>query len=90
MRLPHHDYVTQAQIEPRCVWLLAVYAVHYNLDFGFCVRYLGGEYTAKRGDIESIDRAMKILVSSTILERMHRILDNGCPAEFIAEDLEKK
>ena len=40
LKLPRYDYGTQAQIEPRRVWLLAACAVHYNLDFGLCVRYL--------------------------------------------------
>ena len=34
LRLPCHDYISQVQIEPQRVWLLAACAVHYNLDFG--------------------------------------------------------
>ena len=47
LKLPRYDYISQAQMEPQRVWLLAACAVHYNLDFGLCIRYLDGEYTAK-------------------------------------------
>ena len=60
LRLPRHDYVDQVQIEPRRVWLLAALAVHYNLNYGLCIRYLGGEYIAKWRDFESIIGAVKV------------------------------
>ena len=80
LRLPRHDYISQVQIEPRRVWLLAACAVHYTLDFGLCIRYLDGEYTAKWRDVEGIIWAVKGLVSHTDLNHMRRILDSGCPA----------
>ena len=76
MRLPRHDGVTQAQIELIRVWLLAACAVHYNLDLGLCVRYLGGEYTTKWRDIETIFGAVEGLVSDTDLEHMHILVDS--------------
>ena len=86
LKLPRHDYMSQVQIEPRRVWLLAACAVHYNLDFGLCIRYLDGEYTAKWRDVESILGAVKGLVSHTDLDHMRRILDSGCPANFNWEE----
>jgi hypothetical protein len=51
-----------------------------------CVRYWGGEYTAKWRDIESIIGSRTGLVSSTDLNHIHRIIDSGCPAEFNWEE----
>ena len=47
---------------------------------------MGGEYTAKWRDIDSIIGAVKGLVSPEDLKHMHRILDSGCPAKFIWEE----
>ena len=75
LRVPHCDYTVPVEIKPHRIWLLVVCAVHYDLDFGLCARYLGGEYTAKWRDVESILSAVKGLVSDTDLDHMHRILN---------------
>ena len=68
------------------MWLLSACAVHYNLDFGLCIRYLDGKYTTKKHDVEGINGAMKGLVSDTDLDHIHIILDGECPAKFNWEE----
>ena len=82
LRIPRHNYATQAMIEPRQAWLLAACAVHYDLDFCLCARYLGGEYTVKWRDVKAILRTVRGLVSEVDLNPMRRILNHGYPAEF--------
>ena len=73
------------------MWLLAACAVHYNLDFELCIRYLDREYTAKWRDVEGTIETVKGLVSDTDLDHMRRTLDRGCPAKFNWEEpLENK
>ena len=84
LRMSRYNGATQAVIKTRRIWLLLLIAcaAHYDLDFGLCARYLGGEYTAKWRDVESIPGAVTGLVSDVDLDHMRRILDHRCPAEF--------
>jgi hypothetical protein len=89
LRIPRHNYATQVVIEPRRAWLLAACAVRYDLDFGLCARYLGGEYTAKWRDVEATRGAVRGLVSEVDLDHMRCILGHGCPAKFNWEESAK-
>ena len=86
LRTPRHDYLNQIQIEPRRVWLLATCTVHYDLDIGLIVRYVGGEYTAKWRDVESIIGAVEGLVSKADIEHTKHFLETGCPASLNWEE----
>lgn len=65
---------------------MAACAVHYSLDFGLVVRFLGNEYTAKWRDADEIVSHVEGLVSTSDLVHMQRILTVGCPAEFNWEE----
>ena len=86
---PRHDYATQEQIDPKRVRLLAACAVHYNLDFGLVMRYLGGEYTAKWRDVDAILSAVEDIITPEDYGHIKRILTVGCPANFNWEETDK-
>ena len=68
------------------MWLLVACTVHYDLDIGLVVRYLGGEYTAKWRDIEAIVGAVEGLVSKVDIGHMKRTLERECPATLNWEE----
>ena len=86
LRMLQYDYATQAVIESRQAWLLTACAVHCNLDFGLCAKYVGGEYTAKWRGAEVIPGAVRGLVSEVCLDHMRRVVDHGCPSKFNLEE----
>ena len=79
---PVLDYATQTQIEPIRVELMTACAVHYNLDIGLVVRYLGGEYTASWRNVTDILNAAAPYVTEKVLSHLRSVLTIGCPAEF--------
>ena len=78
--LPLYDCADQTKIDPKRVWLLVACAVHYILDFGLVVRYVGGDYLATWRYTESILGAVLGLFSDLDIAHMRRILNLGCPA----------
>lgn len=82
LRNPVLDYATQVLIEPARVELMTACAVHYNLDIGLVVRYLGGEYTASWRSIPDILNAAAPYVTERVLSHLRSVLTVGCPAEF--------
>ena len=79
---PVLDYASQTNINPDRVRLMSACAVHYNLDIGLVVRYLGGEYTASWRNIPEILAAAEPYVSEDVYDHLHRVLTTGCPANF--------
>ena len=79
LRLPRFDYADQNEISPERVLMLEACAIHYNLDFGLVVRYLGGEYTAEHRDVEALEREVGPHVPPDDMAHMRRILTRGCP-----------
>jgi len=86
LRIPRPNFASQTSIDKRRVWLMAACAVHYNMDIGLVVRYLGGEYLARWRDVEAIIGAVDGLISDEDLKHMRRILQYGCPANFNWEE----
>lgn len=76
------DYATQTLIEPSRVQLMTACAVHYNLNIGLVVRYLGGEYTASWRSVTDILNAAAPYVTEEVFSHLQRVLTLGCPAEF--------
>ena len=82
LRDPVLDYASQTKIDPDRVQLMTACAVHYNLDIGLVVRYLGGEYTASWRNIPEILAAAEPYLSEEVHNHLHRVLTTGCPANF--------
>jgi hypothetical protein len=82
LRLQRVGYESQTHISPNRIDLLTACAVHYNLDFGLVVRYLGGEYTAKWRDTHAILAHLRPVADPSDLAHVERILTIGCPAHF--------
>lgn len=86
LRLQRVGYESQTHISPNRIDLLTACAVHYNLDFGLVVRYLGGEYTAKWRDTHAILAHLRPVADPSDLAHVERILTIGCPAHFNWEE----
>ena len=86
LRLPRLGHADQTEIDKKRVWLMAACAVHYNLNMGLVVRYLGGEYTASWRDVGSILQAVEGLVSRSDADHIKRILERGSPETFNWEE----
>ena len=79
LRLPRFDYAGQKEINPEQVLMLEACSIHYNLDFGLVVRYLGGKYTAEHRDVEALKREVGPHVPPDNMAHMGRIFTQGCP-----------
>ena len=77
--LPRFDYADQKEISPKQVLMLEACSIHYNLNFGLVVRYLGGEYTAEHRDIDALEREVGPHIPPADMAHMRRILTRGCP-----------
>ena len=82
---PRTGYALQKEIDFNRVIKLTALAVHYGLDFGRVVRYLGHEYTAVHRDVARLRAAVGPYVDQADMDQMVRILTSGCPAEFQQE-----
>jgi hypothetical protein len=49
LRDPRLGYEQQDHIDPYCLEMACVAMIHFGLDFGKCVRFLSGKYTANIG-----------------------------------------
>ena len=79
LRQPRYDYAEQTMIDPARVRMLEACSVHYNLDFGLVVRYLGGEYTAEHRDVDALEREVSPHIPPADMAQIRRILTKGCP-----------
>lgn len=82
LKQPRLDYASQKEIDPERVIQLSACAVHYGLDFGRVIRYLGNEYTASYRDLDQLRKEVKPHISSDDFGQITRILTKGCPAEL--------
>ena len=88
---PRLDYESQTNIQQDRVEMTTALLVHYNMDPGLAVRFLGGEYTGEDRDIEGTCSAIAPYVKTEDLKSIERILMHGCPAEFqLTETSESK
>ena len=60
--------------------------LHYNMDVGLLMRYLGNNYTSAYQDIHA---TVKILssykIDTDLIQHYIRVMTVGCPNHFIAE-----
>ena len=82
LRIPRYNYKSQAKISPRRVELASAAMIHFGLDPGKVVRYLGGEYTGKLQDMNRTLSAVRDHVSTDNFNHMKRIPLDGSPLEL--------
>ena len=82
LREPRTDYMQQTSIDDRRVRLMTACLVHYGMDYGLVMRYLGGEYTAVWRDVGATLSKIKGKVSTADYNHIQRILMLGVPADF--------
>jgi len=88
---PRLNYESQTSIQQDRVEMTTALLVHYNMDPGLAVRFLGGEYTGEDRDAKGTCSAIAPYVQTEDLESIERILLHGCPAEFqLTKTLESK
>ncbi len=56
--------------------------VHFGLDPGKCVQWMGGEYTGYHRDVKKTLIAVRPYVTDKDYNHMERILLDGCPVEL--------
>jgi hypothetical protein len=82
LREPRYNYEQQECIDTQQVNMASAAMIHFGLDPGKFVRFLGGEYTWYFQDVQRTPKAVRDHVSPKDLAHMERILSGGCPAEL--------
>jgi len=88
---PRLDYNNQTTIDQKRVDMANAAMVHFGLDPGKFVRWMGGEYTGKSRDVSRVLSSVKDHVSPDDLAHIKRILCEGCPSQVrLTEPLANK
>jgi len=82
LRDPRYDYEKQTEICLHRVDMASAAMVHFGLDPGKLVRWLGGEYIGERRDVFLILATFKDHISKDNYAHMKRIFIDGCPEEL--------
>jgi hypothetical protein len=83
---PRYNYKQQEHIYTSRVKMASTAMIHFGLDPGKFVFFLGVEYTRYTRDVHRILSAVKEHISSEDFAHMRRILLDGCPAELTFEE----
>ncbi len=83
---PHYNYKQQEHIDTFWVKMASMAMIHFGLDPGKFVCFLGGEYTRCTLNVHRTLSAVKDHISPEDLAHMKRILLDGCPAELTFEE----
>ncbi len=88
---PRYNYEKQERINPHRVEMASAAMVHFGLNPGKFIQWLGGEYIGYHRDIQMTLDAVQSHVTCNDFAHMRRILLDGCPAEFMfTEPLDNK
>ncbi len=79
---PQYYYEQQEQIDPHRVEMASAAMVHFGLDPGKVVQWIGGEYTGYHRDIKKTLIAVRPYVLDEDYNHMERILLDSCPIEL--------
>ena len=82
LREPRYEYEQQKQIDTHRVEMASAAMVHFGLDPGKFVRWMGGENTGYHCDVEKTLIAVRPHVTVEDYNHIKRILLDGCPAEL--------
>jgi hypothetical protein len=83
---PHYKYKQQEHIDTSWVKMASAAMIHFILDPGNFVSYLGGEYMGYTRDVHRTLSAVKEHISPEDLAHMKQILLDDCPAELTFEE----
>jgi hypothetical protein len=83
---PCYNYKQQEHIDTSRVEMVSVAMIHFKLDPGKLIPFLGGEYTGYTHDVHMTLSAVKDHISPEDLTHMKWILLDGCPAELTFEE----
>ena len=81
LRETWYNYEQQERIDPHRVEMASAAMVHFGLDPGKFVRWMGGEYTGHHRDVEKTLVAVRPHITVEDYNHIERILLDGCPAE---------
>jgi hypothetical protein len=84
--LPRLDYKEQVEIQQKRVDMATACLIHFNMNPGSVVRFIGGEYTGEERDVQQVLSDISGHVSDVDLEHIRRILTEGCPARMHFEE----
>ncbi len=88
---PWYNYEQQEQIDPHLVEMASAAMVHFGLDPGKFVRWMGGEYTGYHCDLQKTLAAVCPYITAEDYNHIEQILLDGCPAELLfTEPLDNK
>ena len=82
LREPRYDYETQTAIPPSRAMMVLAAMIHFGLDPGKLVRWLGGEYTGARRDVTHTLTEVRDHVSAEDFNHIKRILVDGSPSKL--------
>jgi hypothetical protein len=81
-----YNYEQREHIDTSLVKMVSVAMIHFGLDPGKLICFLGREYTKYTHDVHRTLLAVKDCISPEDLAHMKRILLEGCPAELTFEE----
>ncbi len=82
LRKPRYGYEQQERIDPHCVEMASAAMVHFGLDPGKFVRWMGGKYTGYHRDVKKTLITVRPHVTDEDYNHMERIFLDGCPVEL--------
>ncbi len=83
---PQYNYESQAKISSRRVEMASAAMIHFSLDPGKLVRWLGGKYTGKCCDVNRTLTAVRDHVSTDDFNHMKRIFLDGPPSKLTFDE----
>ncbi len=88
---PRYNYEQQEQIDPHRIKMASAAMVHFGLDPGKFVRWIGGKYNGYHCDVQRTLVAICPCIIAEDYNHTERILLDGCPAELMfTEPLDNK
>ena len=88
---PWYNYEQQEQINPHRIEMASAAMVHFGLNPGKFVRWIGGKYTGYHCDVQRTLVAVCPYITAEDYNHIERILLDGCPAELMfTEPLDNK
>ena len=84
--LPRYGYASQTEISQHRVDMATAAMIHFNMDPGFLVRFMSGEYTGEARDFTRVEQAIGQYIDPSDLAHIKRILTRGCPAQLTFDE----
>ncbi len=88
---PRYNYKQQERINPHRVKMESAAMVHFGLDPGKFVRWMGGKYTGYHPDVQRTLAAVRPYITADDYNHIEQILLDDCFAELMfTEPLDNK